>query len=1072
MTDEQRAQPVRGWMPSSPDTLVPYPIPINSLPRAVRPSGPRKSDRRLPFSDPPTAMASMLSPRSLPSQLSPRSDPLMISPRTMATASRQLQELTHERYQEMRRPRHVYFYRNGDRFFKGKRMLITPHRYTSFEDLLSELTRNMKLPYGVRQIFTPKGSKIRDIQELKDGESYVCASFERLKRIKYGSSSLPHWNLGGQRKHQNNESHLYAHIPVGFSYPPTGKYAGTYGRSTFGTGHSGPGSFAYNRGNAGESVENESKAIGILHSDRSPIKPKVVKIVKTGSRPRKVVSLLINKRSVQSYEQLIQDISDAFGYPKYKNNRIRKLYTLRGKEVKSLADFYRDKDGVLIASPSRTSLTEETVVDIYEELYPDSSYSQFARKKKGKKKDVAKLDSGISEEDEKNRKSRRARVSKDSDSRGNDSRGSDYDEIIHERTSDTDRKRKEGEDELDRRKREEKLQDEVKRREEELQQREEELRRKEEEMLRKEKEDRERKDREREEELARKEAELKEKEEKLKSKESEDAKKLQELLEADAQRKIEGAELKAQARAEREAREAAERRANEEAAKREEAERRARKELEKRAKEEDELKKREESARRARLEAEMTAKEQAARRASAERRAREEAKKRLQQEERVKEQEEAERQAKEAERIAREEAESRAMSEKQAREEAERKAKEAEEYKEAQEEERRKREEAERLAQLEAELRREAERRAEEEKHRKGDDDGHSESASPRDENENITYKENDTEDSPVPESEPEERFVRQPRTLVKKTHILEKYSIGTKIGDGNFADVHEATHVETDEMYAMKIIEKAKLKNKEHMVENEIAIMRYIRHPNIVRLYEEFETRGHIYLVMEYVSGGDLFDAITESVKFTEGDAALMVEDLASALAYLHDLNVVHRDLKPENLLVNKSETGDITLKLADFGLAMEVKEPIFTVCGTPTYVAPEILAETGYGLEVDMWALGVITYILLCGFPPFRSPDRDQEELFELIQAGHFEYISPYWDNISKAAKDLIDHLLVVDVKMRYKAKQVLKHPWVAKKGATGRQPNLQREVSMNLEKNFKGRRSAKRKAGGTQK
>ncbi len=119
--------------------------------------------------------------------------------------------------------------------------------------------------------------------------------------------------------------------------------------------------------------------------------------------------------------------------------------------------------------------------------------------------------------------------------------------------------------------------------------------------------------------------------------------------------------------------------------------------------------------------------------------------------------------------------------------------------------------------------------------------------------------------------------------------------------------------------------------------------------------------------------------------------------------------------------------------LKLADFGLAMEVKEPIYTVCGTPTYVAPEILRESGYGLRVDMWAAGVITYIMLCGFPPFRSVQRRQSELFDLIQSGTFEFLSPYWDEVSDDAKDLVSNLLVVEIPKRYSAEQALNHKWV---------------------------------------
>ncbi|KAH0627206.1 hypothetical protein JD844_002683, partial [Phrynosoma platyrhinos] len=287
-------------------------------------------------------------------------------------------------------------------------------------------------------------------------------------------------------------------------------------------------------------------------------------------------------------------------------------------------------------------------------------------------------------------------------------------------------------------------------------------------------------------------------------------------------------------------------------------------------------------------------------------------------------------------------------------------------------------------------------------------------------------------------------------------------YEIGRTIGDGNFAVVMECHHRNTNQNYAMKIIDKSKLKGKEDMLENEILIIKSLSHPNIVSLIEVFETDAEIYLILEYVSGGDLFDAIIESVKFTEHDAALMITDLCEALVYIHSKNIVHRDLKPENLLVQRNPDKTTTLKLADFGLAKQVTKPIFTVCGTPTYVAPEILAENGYGLEVDMWATGVILYILLCGFPPFRSHERDQEELFQIIQLGHFEFLSPYWDNISAAAKDLINRLLVVEPKKRYTAQQVLQHLWIHTAGKNSSR-NLQREVTINLERHFRSQRKA---------
>lgn len=287
-------------------------------------------------------------------------------------------------------------------------------------------------------------------------------------------------------------------------------------------------------------------------------------------------------------------------------------------------------------------------------------------------------------------------------------------------------------------------------------------------------------------------------------------------------------------------------------------------------------------------------------------------------------------------------------------------------------------------------------------------------------------------------EAKPERPSGRKLRPVGIISASVEKYyEMGRVIGDGNFAVVKECKHRDTKQAYAMKIIDKSKLKGKEDIVDSEILIIQSLSHPNIVKLHEVYETEANIYLIMEYVQGGDLFDAIIESVKFPEPDAALMIMDLCKALVHMHDKNIVHRDLKPENLLVQRNEDKSTTLKLADFGLAKHVVRPIFTVCGTPTYVAPEILSEKGYGLEVDMWAAGVILYILLCGFPPFRSPERDQDELFNIIQLGHFEFLAPYWDNISDAAKDLVKHLLVVDPKKRYTAHQVLQHPWIGMAG-----------------------------------
>ncbi|XP_018517521.1 serine/threonine-protein kinase DCLK2 [Lates calcarifer] len=267
----------------------------------------------------------------------------------------------------------------------------------------------------------------------------------------------------------------------------------------------------------------------------------------------------------------------------------------------------------------------------------------------------------------------------------------------------------------------------------------------------------------------------------------------------------------------------------------------------------------------------------------------------------------------------------------------------------------------------------------------------------------------------------------------VSSSIINEKYKVGKVIGDGNFAVVKECVERATGQEYALKIIDKARCCGKEHLIENEVAVLRRVRHPSIIQLIEVDETPSQLFLVMELVKGGDLFDAITSSTKYSERDASAMVFNLAGAIKYLHRMNIVHRDIKPENLLVCEYPDGTKSLKLGDFGLATVVEGPLYTVCGTPTYVAPEIIAETGYGLKVDIWAAGVITYILLCGFPPFRSENNVQEELFDQILRGKLEFPSPDWDTISLPAKMLISQMLQVNVDARFTAEEVLAHPWV---------------------------------------
>jgi calcium/calmodulin-dependent protein kinase I len=202
----------------------------------------------------------------------------------------------------------------------------------------------------------------------------------------------------------------------------------------------------------------------------------------------------------------------------------------------------------------------------------------------------------------------------------------------------------------------------------------------------------------------------------------------------------------------------------------------------------------------------------------------------------------------------------------------------------------------------------------------------------------------------------------------------------------------------------------------------------------------------------MELVTGGELFDRIVEKGSYTEKDAADLIKQVLSAVAYMHSEGVVHRDLKPENLLYHSTDE-DSKIMISDFGLSkMEDSGIMATACGTPGYVAPEVLAQKPYGKSVDVWSIGVISYILLCGYPPFY--DENDANLFAQILKGEFEFDSPYWDDISEDAKEFIRQLMCVDVDKRLSCEEALQHAWIT--GAKS-EKNIHASVSEQLKKNF---------------
>lgn len=304
-------------------------------------------------------------------------------------------------------------------------------------------------------------------------------------------------------------------------------------------------------------------------------------------------------------------------------------------------------------------------------------------------------------------------------------------------------------------------------------------------------------------------------------------------------------------------------------------------------------------------------------------------------------------------------------------------------------------------------------------------------------------------------------------KEVEKQPSIEDKYIIKELLGTGAFSEVRLCEHRETGQAFAVKIIDKKALKGKEDSLENEIRVLKrfsakrqendpdrtWFTHPNIVQLFETYEDKSKVYLIMELVTGGELFDRIVEKGSYTEKDASYLIRQVLEAVDYMHEQGVVHRDLKPENLLYyNPAE--DSKIMISDFGLSkMEDSGFMATACGTPGYVAPEVLAQKPYGKAVDVWSIGVISYILLCGYPPFY--DENDANLFAQILKGEFEFDSPYWDEISESAKDFIRNLMCVNVEKRFTCKQALAHPWISGNAASSK--NIHGTVSEQLKKNF---------------
>uniref|UniRef100_A0A8C5EVH9 calcium/calmodulin-dependent protein kinase n=1 Tax=Gouania willdenowi TaxID=441366 RepID=A0A8C5EVH9_GOUWI len=294
-------------------------------------------------------------------------------------------------------------------------------------------------------------------------------------------------------------------------------------------------------------------------------------------------------------------------------------------------------------------------------------------------------------------------------------------------------------------------------------------------------------------------------------------------------------------------------------------------------------------------------------------------------------------------------------------------------------------------------------------------------------------------------------------------TRFTDEYQLYEELGKGAFSVVRRCMKISTGQEYAAKIINTKKLSARDHQkLEREARICRLLKHPNIVRLHDSISEEGFHYLVFDLVTGGELFEDIVAREYYSEADASHCIQQILEAVLHCHQMGVVHRDLKPENLLLASKLKG-AAVKLADFGLAIEVQgdqQAWFGFAGTPGYLSPEVLRKDPYGKPVDMWACGVILYILLVGYPPFW--DEDQHRLYQQIKAGAYDFPSPEWDTVTPEAKDLINKMLTINPAKRVTATDALKHPWICQRSTVASM--MHRQETVECLKKFNARRKLK--------
>ncbi|CAF3336288.1 unnamed protein product [Rotaria socialis] len=299
--------------------------------------------------------------------------------------------------------------------------------------------------------------------------------------------------------------------------------------------------------------------------------------------------------------------------------------------------------------------------------------------------------------------------------------------------------------------------------------------------------------------------------------------------------------------------------------------------------------------------------------------------------------------------------------------------------------------------------------------------------------------------------------------SIATSTRFTDEYDLKEELGKGAFSIVRRCIQKSSGQEFAAKIINTKKLSTRDHQkLEREARICRQLKHPNIVRLHDSISEEGFHYLVFDLVTGGELFEDIVAREFYSEADASHCIQQVLEAVRHCHESNIVHRDLKPENLLL-ASKTKGAAVKLADFGLAIEVngeQTQWYGFAGTPGYLSPEVLKKEPYGKPVDIWACGVILYILLVGYPPFW--DEDQHRLYNQIKSGAYDYPSPEWDTVTTEAKRLIDSMLSINPSRRISATDALKHPWICQRERVA--GTIHRQETVDCLRKFNARRKLK--------